>query len=74
MNLHLTISRTALGEVRVEYIGPDRLTAQKAYETNIEGAAVVEYFPFMEAQRIRKTPRLTASIAVPSASVSNKKK
>jgi hypothetical protein len=54
MNLHLTISRTATGEVRVAYCGPDRLSAQKAFETSIEGAVVVEYFPYLEAQRIRK--------------------
>lgn len=54
MDLHLTLSRTASGEVRVEYIGPDRLAAQNSFETSIEGAVAVEYYPYLEAQRIRK--------------------
>jgi hypothetical protein len=74
MNLHLTISRTATGEVRVEYIGPDRIAAQNAYETNIEGAVVVEYFPFMEAQRIRKISLQPAPIAAQNENSSPKKK
>jgi hypothetical protein len=72
MNLHLTISRTATGEVRVAYCGPDRLAAQRSYETNIEGAVVVEYFPFLEAQRIRKIMPRNEVIDIPV--VSSKKK
>lgn len=61
-----------MGEVRVAYCGPDRLAAQNAFETNIEGAVVVEYLPYLAAQRIRKiTPRLEVS-DVPV--VSSKKK
>lgn len=72
MDLHLTISRTATGEVRVAYCGPDRLAAQKAFETNIEGAVAVEYLPYLAAQRIRKI--LTPVQPVPEVAVSSKKK
>lgn len=72
MDLHLTISRTALGEVRVAYCGPDRLAAQNAYETNIEGAVVVEYMPYLEAQRIRKIARPAAPLAVQEQSSKKK--
>jgi hypothetical protein len=54
MNVHATISFSSTGEVRVEYIGPDRQAAQKAYETPAADSAGVWLVPFLDPQRIRK--------------------
>lgn len=74
MDLHLTISRTATGEVRVAYCGPDRLAAQNAFETNIEDAVVVEYLPYLAAQRIRKVAQAAPTVVLGNQPTSSKRK
>jgi hypothetical protein len=64
LNLHLVVSVSASGEIRQEYLGPDRLAAQKTYATNIPDAVQVGYFPFLQVAQLRK---------IKSAAVSKKK-
>jgi len=66
-SLHLILSHTVSGEVRVEYIGPDRSAAAQVYSSNIEGAVLVEYFPFLQVSQRRK-------IAVPFVAKKSKDK
>jgi len=54
LNLHLVVSVSATGEIRSEYLGPDRLAAQNAYASNIPDAVQVGYFPYVQVAQIRK--------------------
>lgn len=68
LNLHLVVSVTIAGEVRSEYLGPDRLAAQKVYASNIPDAVQVGYFPYVQVAQIRKQ-----KLAIESPASSKKK-
>ena len=48
MRLHLVTSVTASGEIRSEYLGPDRLAAQAAYASPAAGAVRASLYSFLE--------------------------
>jgi len=49
MRLHLVTSVTSSGEIRSEYLGPDRLAAQAAYASPAAGAVRASLYSFLEA-------------------------
>jgi len=55
MSVHLVISHTATGEIRLDYLGPDRLAAQNAYAAAPAADVVLkEYCPYIQSQQRKK--------------------
>jgi hypothetical protein len=48
MRLHLVTSLTESGEIRSEYLGPDRLAALAAYSTPAPGSVRASLYSFLE--------------------------
>jgi hypothetical protein len=54
MRLHLIISRDASGNVRSEYLGPDKAEASAIYEMAGAAGETVEMYSFLQITRRRK--------------------
>jgi hypothetical protein len=64
--LHLSISRNAANEIRVEYIGPDRLAAENAFKAPQPDSVSAEVFTFLEQSRFRRVTPAAAPAATPA--------
>ena len=54
MRLHLIISRDASGNVRSEYLGPDKAEASAIYEMAGAAGETVEMYSFLQITRRRR--------------------
>jgi hypothetical protein len=55
MSVHLSISHLATGEIRLDYLGPDRLAAQNAYAAApAAGVVLKEYYPYLQVEQRKK--------------------